>query len=1308
MSTTALEVKVTVEQSIALANSSSPIAQDDKDKKDKIAGLDLVGKLQILLVFPKNSQEYKLIYQGFLKIRVFKETESFVKNSLVMLLNHKGSLTLPLKQEKLNKLPNLLDKETDTFQYDYCIKLLQDLAEKKKLVPLVVANLQSLLEKQQEFSNSLILTLVTILLKNCYVSLSIEDKNKIKVAIKNFLSQMDAEPIEIPKDLIPLLRCLRQFLHHFNQELRLEARSITEALRIPLEIHDMLSLSIDGMQHGREKAEDLVLVVGASGSGKSTLINCLGGVEHYFVKDPATDKPYLRHKLGQKILVKVGHSSTSETLYPLVVQSPVTFKRTKSVKLEAEEIATEVETDLTEGEADTFDMGSELKEITELFAYADTPGFDDNRDEEEATCAALGVPLATHYAKKIRALVVVVPWIMTEPNSREHVNAFRLLCQTVDGILKDSKALLKDKDDKSPVPLIFAISKPPRPERGECFDAEKLRTKLENRIKEIKFDREKKYADLKNQEENKCVLEQNIVNLELCLNELPGFNSVDKMGLSFLARFSKRITEGERALAIKEQSQKWKASGIPQECVEKLELVLRKSIIAVAENSSDSEVIENFRQEWEREKNRFKGEFDKLSKSMEEIMSEKTMLDLMTQRSDNVFFIRGYQDSEEDTPDHREEFLNYLKWLREEEIYITEENFEFDATSEKFKRVTDWASNFASKMNEMLVGLLELPDRIDKNDAVIQSIKNDIEKKKTLLKAELTATEQEVEHEIQKTIRAWELERLHTAKDIKTLEEENDKIVAKIRAIDESPAIEYRSRLFKSTWFASHIRFYEFPGRQPKRTPANANRGWWNRLRGHYPDGHDIIPIERVELSCTVDKQSRLVFKTSISKDNTQFQGCTILSDSSIDLVPHSLNPDIVEIYPKKGSDLTKNGYFQYDPQNDLSQGQFSVKYYLHFGRMQRQDQYGIRIFVLLKNIPTYRYEKERLQAEMNRKEREIQERIEDQKRLEKDIKVFEEYLSLMKRGFNDQKNKMSTIQSLIQELDYSKGEFLKLFGGVASHIVWLVKPGNYEMLSRFLNCTEEQARKLGLERKWLAACIVGEDQERTSSKKLNDIEFQENLMEVPENFFKDMYPVLKTTGLTLNSLATIVGYLDSPTLATSALATPTLSKKLEIQELKKAGNQYLFESLRALYLSHDLRVRTLDQVISLLRFDNDRDIKNYLTASTAVKAKNIIGRCYSAIDKNVLKEVINSLFDTSVGLDAWVDCHRYGIKMDYLRSISGRAKPDDDSQNSVTRHLIEIYTKLYEAVKQGNKNACLDLLSGFFALDTNALPMTF
>ena len=32
--------------------------------------------------------------------------------------------------------------------------------------------------------------------------------------------------------------------------------------------------------------------------------------------------------------------------------------------------------------------------------FVDTPGFDDNRDEEEATCAALGVPLATHYAKK--------------------------------------------------------------------------------------------------------------------------------------------------------------------------------------------------------------------------------------------------------------------------------------------------------------------------------------------------------------------------------------------------------------------------------------------------------------------------------------------------------------------------------------------------------------------------------------------------------------------------------------------------------------------------------------------------------------------------------------------------------------------------------------------------------------------------------------------------------------------------------------------------------------------------------------------
>ena len=684
------------------------------------------------MVFPKNSEEYKFVYQYFLKIKTIKTIEGSIKDHLIMLLNHKGALTLPLKQDKFSTLPNLLDKNTDSFQYAYCIKLLHDLAEKNKLDPLVVANLHSILKEKQGFNNPVTLTVTSILLQNHYVSLDIETKNKIKIAIRVFLSQVDAEPFEIPKDLILPLTRLRQFLHHSDQALRLEARGITEALRIPLELHDMLSLSIDGMQHTSEKAEDLVLVVGVSRSGKSTLINYLGGVEHDYVKDPATRKIYLPHKLGQKVLVKVGHSSASETLYPLIVQKAVTFKQIISVAAEEEDVTPEPEVDSTEAEAD-------VKELTELFAYGDTPGFDDNRDEEEATCAALGVPLATYYAKKIRALVVVIPWDMTNPTSGESVKSFRLLCQTLGGILKDPRDLLQGKKEQSPVSLIFAISKPPRPEQGEFFDAEELRMQLKNRIKEIKSVKEKTYRDVKNKKEKLSTLEQSITHLTLCLGELAEFRSVDKKDSSVFGTALKYIAsrlvnsklviaEGEKELVIKEQSNKWK-SYMPQACIDRLELVLRKSFIATSENFSSADVIESYKYDWEKEKIRLEEEYNKLSRTVEETESEETILDLITQRSDNVFIIRGYKGTEEDTPDHCDDFLNYLTLLREKGLYITQEHFNFNASNKECKKVKEWAESFADELNKNLQGLLTLSDKIAAKDIAIQDIKKEIKKR---------------------------------------------------------------------------------------------------------------------------------------------------------------------------------------------------------------------------------------------------------------------------------------------------------------------------------------------------------------------------------------------------------------------------------------------------------------------------------------------------------------------------------------------------------------------------------------------------
>lgn len=1070
------------------------IGSEVKELGSGIESLDLIGKLQILLLFPKNSKSYEFVFNYFLNMNVAKETKGSpkkltdLKNDLSMLLNQ-NILTLPLTGEQLSQLPNLFDGQTSTFLFTY-VKI-------RQLFPVTVSYFRSLMEeKKPALQPSIVLNVISMLLHYD----DIENKRQIMPAVRTFLGQLKAEPVDIPLDLIPVLKKLRKFLHHRDRELRLEARSITEAFKIRLELPDMLSLSIDGIKRSSEKVDDLVLVIGDTRSGKSTLINYLGGIEHELVRDQSTRKNYLTPKLEpeQKLFAKVGHSSVSETLYPLIAQTKVTFEYVLKKNVE-----------VADGEMKT---ATNIQKITESFGYVDTPGFGDTRDDEEATCAALGVPLAIDHAKKIRAIVVTFPWSVSEPAGV--VNAYRHLCHTLGSILNDPESLLKTI---SPTPIIFAITKPPRPERDECFDAAVLRNQFVDRIAEIIQGKKEIYAGLNNKKTQLIELEEEARIFKLCLADLSNLENGSDKNYFFLVSKMFKASPSKKMLI--------------EDCIEKLKAVQSAAV------DKKNTLIKEYRANW---KDKIK-EFEKLSIWVEETQAEKMMLNFITQQSYNIFIIRGYRDGEEDTPDHRDELLSYLKCLRENETCVPHAFFKFDVDSKEYKKVKTWANHFASEMHSILHNLLTFTHKIAKNEIAIKKIKEEINHKKMRLREILSTQDDEgMIAQIVKSNKEDEDAIKTINETIVNLKKEKEKIQKTIHdEIDSSPEIAYETRLKveKRNWLVGSwtqtFWTYEFPGKQLKPRIKNQFRNWLSGMLGNDSDEYDIIPIKRVELSCTVDNKSKLVIGPVVP--NQFFTSSDHLSKHSLER--ENKSSPIGEIAPPDSS-FRKMGYFEQNEEHDFEKGKYSVNYYSGVG----QDGYAcVRVFVLPKYIPSYCFEKKKLHNDIAQIEQEINDHEQELKNIKENIKTNKKNLELIKQGLYVKESKISTIQNLIREIGFTEMDFVnEYFDGV--------KPPS-----------------------------------------VSSYEFENS--------------------------------------------ESSLSQKLKNQETERPKDQKDFNSFKkSFYESYYLRMHTLNQVIILLKLENDYDVQKYFVVLDELKIKKII-TVFDDIDPAYLeqKKVLSEITTTAL-----------------------------------------------------------------------------
>lgn len=1257
----------------------------DESMKETVEALKPLTPLQALVVvsfYPQDSKEFLeaadlLSTKGSNNLFQINSLQQKYKEYVERLLKDINS---SLDRKKIMELPNIYVASPRTLKYyrfKYLLEnLISDNVLQNKFPRDILGHLNQLLTSKQ--ASHIILTAALILLAIHYGKGGkklISNISAIKSQIKEFLSNpSNSMGSQVPIELIPALVCLKEYLNHSNRALRLEAREIAEGLNIPLKLTKMIPLSVDGVATDTgEKVKNLVLVIGGTGVGKSTMINYLSGVDFNYVKFEATNTPYLEPKVPktgdiQRVPAKMGHGATSQTLYPQIIRN-------------------------------------------EEFSFADVAGFEDNRDDEQSTCATLSVPFAARYADSVRAIIVVLEYDTTSVNSGGKGANLRLLMKTL-------AEIIPHKEIKK-FPILFAITKPPMPnyasmmgDEGEViepkpFDPATVRGWVKGRLEQIWTE---KYTNNSDIEEKQKLVEETkseIADIDVTISKLAIYLNGDKQisaqhnPFAFVfSKLSSTIKEGQDSAFIKEQVDYLRTQNLRDGVLLRLERILPQ-IIKKSDQTEQRRAIEYHKDLLENEKKETKEKCNKREKEWEELLGEKFILELLKNSSDNTFIIRGYSFPHyKDLQDDKEALLNCLRKLQKEGKDIKKESLVFDSSHRKFDLARIWTRENVNQNLPKFKGIVSLPDRINKsksevNEAQIQ-MKLDQEKLGNELKSKEGVPPKEIVQPLEDSIKRSQEQRTDyigerdkLIGDNKAYEEAIQKILndKTLKEYGSKHNIEERSWLgwlfgSRTTWeYEANFRlpvdiFRQAVGidKADAYLPESVVKDLSNRLNSplSMSSWQVNIPIARIELSCSISGDKKIVFRNSIKsghiEDGNDLSSIATNEYDNVMNIDHLLGVSEYRFEDNHG----RTGEFVIHT-NNLDLGKFSVTYY---SDKSESGYSAVRLFVLKRYLPSKIQEMSNFRSEINANHGKILDLQEKIKLLDRRIENDEAHLQLLKKGGLDkirQQSVINEVKKLLFRLDYHKTEFLKEFFKELSdsEIKNLEDEKVYKELVQLTHCSDTQYRELlGLKKTTRGAfCtqmgleIVPPNSEATHTN--SDEEVNELLKRVPKEFIQKLFNISLKTGLTITTLRNLICWKQE--VIANEEPWKTYIKRLEI---KCITEEVCYQILRNYFDKQFSTIQAVNTVISVLNFGKDDVVSKF------VKKFNEIQELRKTADN---KFVASGIWEEGIR-QIEANLRRYesefGLTETLFREAQG--KENDGSGNATTKAnkpLLNQYT---------------------------------
>lgn len=1128
--------------------------------------MDLLKALQILLIFKSSDSLYKQAFEYVITTTKVAGTELDKESTKLLnfLLNLNKSPTLPLSAAELKALPNLHQTSENSKDYFNLIDYLVEMANTKKLQPIILGQLENFLlslfqneeelkENENKCPDNIIQIALYLLLLTHYgvygANLDQNKKKETKFQVRSILSNMNsaANYNDISDDLNYPLLALRKFLHNKDKTKRLWARDICEELKLPLELPMLMELCVEGIEWDKKQsAENLVLVIGPTGSGKSTLINYLYGIKFDYIstfKSPF-HKSYLQPKPGQrKPPARAGHSMQSETLFAHI--TPPDRKNN---------------------------------------SYCDCPGFSDNRLQDEAVCASLGVPLAVKYANSIRAVIIVAEWGMFSTRD----GGMKYLSLTLYKLFKKLAEIYLNKGRIDTIPLIFAITKPQEPMRGEHFDPDPLRSALMESLKELKSQMEGEIPDFQDHLKRLEALKNRHLALKECLTVPKDFYqkfSLDnpdlKMKPSLLFRIyfgisSKKKDYEEKLIldAIAKQSERWKAQGISTEARKELEILLHT--VTQTEISDRAELIDKYRKNWLEDARELKKMIDQIQDGLDKLEGERSILDLMIRLKDNIFIIRGHKGWSGDKDDHRIELLQCIERFKKRRCELSKDKFSFESSSKEYELVRHWLENYTTCFLPYLQAISNVNELLMAEDQSLLQSKSFLERLQIELFCHMHPTLlNEPPNTVLEELSSLKLSMQNVENECATLKKMISENNAEIKKILEAPPVDYGSmhvkedRYLIGKWIWKNSWPYSFP------EDIREKEGF---------DKDTVIPIQDFELSHHCNENNKLIFNKSISKDSPLFDKinewavCEKLTDKSIDTGTFN-KPDY-----NKDKGILK---VSYEPKSGMN------------------GHAGVRVFVLPKHLPVNVKKLKELEGLISEAQKFILNKNTLLESLRRKYDNLNTRIQINNISLNQKEtyNKIRRIILLIMRLKLSEDNFVaKFLAHGKEHIAWIKDELNCRSLMLLKRGTKEQWEQLGLDKTAMDA-MLGNFKSEQESKSLENEEFNMLIKKIPIGFFEKMLKIYLKTALTVSSLHKILITLYQFNTSNSH----ALSNFRFILDNMQSVLQHLFIDLNTHYQQNILKVRAVEIIASLLSFDENDTVTEFAKLSLDIKEKRIM-----------------------------------------------------------------------------------------------------